>query len=32
MKIAFLEEVQKVPVQRQLKADFGFRTEDPAVR
>jgi membrane protease subunit HflK len=27
-----IETVQKVPVQRQLKAEFGFRTEVPGVR
>ena len=27
-----IERVYKVPVQRQLKEEFGFRTEDPAVR
>ena len=31
-KIPFLEEVQKVQVQRQLKEEFGFRTEEAAVR
>jgi len=32
MKIPFVEEVRKVPVQRQLKEEFGFRTEEAAVR
>jgi modulator of FtsH protease HflK len=32
MKMPFVEEVQKVQVQRQLKEEFGFRTEEPAVR
>ena len=27
-----IESVEKVPVQRQLKAEFGFRTERPGVR
>lgn len=31
-KIPFLEQVFKIPVQRQLKEEFGFRTEDAAVR
>jgi modulator of FtsH protease HflK len=31
-KIPFLETVHKVPVQRQLKEEFGFRTADAAVR
>jgi modulator of FtsH protease HflK len=31
-KIPFLETVQKVPVQRQLKQEFGFRTTDAAIR
>ena len=31
-KIPFLEEVRKVQVQRQLKQEFGFRTEEAAVR
>jgi len=31
-KLPFVEEVRKVPVQRQLKLEFGFRTEEPAVR
>ncbi len=31
-KMPFVEEVQKVSVQRQLKEEFGFRTERPAVR
>ena len=32
MKIPFVEAVQKVQVQRQLKEEFGFRTEESAVR
>lgn len=32
MKIPFIETVTKVPVQRQLKQEFGFRTLEPAVR
>jgi len=32
MKIPFFEEVEKVQVQRQLKQEFGFRTEEPGVR
>ncbi|HSW39926.1 MAG TPA: FtsH protease activity modulator HflK [Acidobacteriota bacterium] len=31
VKIPFAENVIKVPVQRQLKQEFGFRTEDPAI-
>jgi membrane protease subunit HflK len=31
-KIPFIEEVEKVPVQRQKKQEFGFRTEQAAVR
>lgn len=31
-KIPFVEEVRKVPVQRQLKEEFGFRTDTPGVR
>jgi modulator of FtsH protease HflK len=31
-KVPFVERVQKVPVQRQLKHEFGFRTEEAAVR
>lgn len=31
-KLPFLETVLKVPVQRQLKEEFGFRTEVPGVR
>ncbi len=31
-KIPFLEQVLKVPVQRQLRQEFGFRTEQPGVR
>jgi membrane protease subunit HflK len=32
MKIPFVEQVFKIPVQRQLKEEFGFRTEDAGVR
>jgi membrane protease subunit HflK len=32
MKIPILETVQKVPVQRQLKQEFGFRTDEPGIR
>jgi membrane protease subunit HflK len=31
-KIPFLEQVHRIPVQRQLKEEFGFRTTDPGVR
>jgi membrane protease subunit HflK len=31
-KIPFIETVTKVRVQRQLKEEFGFRTEEPGVR
>jgi membrane protease subunit HflK len=31
-KIPFVEEVRKVPVQRQLKQEFGFRTVEAGVR
>ncbi len=31
-KIPFAETVLKVPVQRQLKQEFGFRTIDPGIR
>ena len=31
-KIPFVEQVFKIPVQRQLKEEFGFRTTDAAVR
>ena len=31
-KIPFVESVRKVPVQRQLKQEFGFRTVDAGVR
>ena len=31
-KIPFVEEVMRVPVQRQLKHEFGFRTMDAGVR
>jgi membrane protease subunit HflK len=32
MKMPFVEEVRKVQVQRQLKEEFGFRTEEAGVR
>jgi membrane protease subunit HflK len=32
VKAPFAEQVIKVPVQRQLKQEFGFRTDDPGVR
>ena len=32
MKIPIMETVQKVPVQRQLKQEFGFRTDEPGIR
>jgi membrane protease subunit HflK len=31
MKVPFVEQVTRVPVQRQLKAEFGFRTTTPGV-
>ena len=31
-KIPFVETVRKVPVQRQLKQEFGFRTMEPGIR
>jgi membrane protease subunit HflK len=31
-KLPFMEEVEKVPIQRQKKQEFGFRTEQAAVR
>ena len=31
-KMPFVEQVFKIPVQRQLKEEFGFRTTDAAVR
>jgi membrane protease subunit HflK len=31
-KMPFAEEVIKVPVQRQLKQEFGFRTQEPGAR
>jgi len=31
-KIPFVEQVYRIPVQRQLKEEFGFRTTDAAVR
>ena len=32
VKVPFVEQVSRIPVQRQLKEEFGFRTADPAVR
>ena len=32
LKAPFAEEVIKVPVQRQLKQEFGFRTEEAGIR
>ena len=32
MKIPFVEQVHRIPVQRQLKEEFGFRTTAAAVR
>ncbi len=32
LKVPFIEDVLKVPVQRQLKQEFGFRTEQAGVR
>ena len=32
LKMPFVEDVIKVPVQRQLKEEFGFRTDEPAIR
>lgn len=32
MKLPFVEQVHRIPVQRQLKEEFGFRTIDAAVR
>jgi membrane protease subunit HflK len=32
MKIPFVEQVYRIPVQRQLKEEFGFRTAAPGVR
>lgn len=32
VKFPLIETVQRVPVQRQLKQEFGFRTEEAAVR
>jgi membrane protease subunit HflK len=32
MKVPFVEQVFKIPVQRQLKEEFGFRTTQAAVR
>ena len=31
MKIPLVEEVHKIPVQRQLKEEFGFRTAEPGI-
>ena len=31
-KIPFVEEMLRVPVQRQLKQEFGFRTNEPGLR
>lgn len=31
-KLPFIESLDKVPIQRQLKEEFGFRTESAAVR
>ena len=32
LKMPLIETVIKVPVQRQLKEEFGFRTEEPGIR
>lgn len=32
LKMPFVEEVRRVPVQRQLKEEFGFRTAVPGIR
>ncbi|UCF37221.1 MAG: FtsH protease activity modulator HflK [Acidobacteriota bacterium] len=32
LKLPFIEEVLKVPVQRQLKQEFGFRTAEAGIR
>jgi membrane protease subunit HflK len=32
MKIPLVEQVYKIPVQRQLKEEFGFRTAEPGIR
>jgi membrane protease subunit HflK len=32
VKLPFIEEVMRVPVQRQLKEEFGFRTTEPGIR
>jgi len=32
MKIPFMEKVYKVPVERQKKQEFGFRTQQAGVR
>ncbi len=32
LKLPGLEQLMKVPVQRQLKMEFGFRTESPGIR
>ncbi len=31
-KLPFVEQVQKVPIQRQLKQEFGFRTQEAGTR
>ena len=31
-KVPFLEQVYRIPVQRQLKEEFGFRTNEPGAR
>jgi len=32
VKLPFIEEVMRVPVQRQLKEEFGFRTTEPGIQ
>ncbi len=32
MKIPFIEKIYKVPVERQKKQEFGFRTQQPGIR
>jgi membrane protease subunit HflK len=32
IKIPYVEKLEKVPVQRQLKMEFGFRTISPGIR
>jgi modulator of FtsH protease HflK len=32
VKLPFIESVMRVPVQRQLKEEFGFRTTEPGIR